>query len=156
MLSQKRFSPLRGLITRLFVVLFTMTAILTPLAVEAKGASVPRKYAGIVIDAKSGKVLYESDADDYRYPASVTKVMTLYLLFQELEAGKVKLSDKMKVSKHAASAVPTKLGLKAGSSISVENVRSTVHCASGATPISSSARTSPPQCWQLVSPGSVG
>lgn len=47
----------------------------------------PRAYAGIVVDAKSGKVLYESDADEYRYPASVTKVMTLYVLFQEINAG---------------------------------------------------------------------
>ena len=95
--------------------------VLLPVAAEAKGASVPRKYAGIVIDAKSGKVLYESAADAARYPASVTKVMTLYVLFQELAAGNISLSDKMVVSKHAASAVPTKLGLKAGSKISVEN-----------------------------------
>jgi len=95
--------------------------VLLPVAAEAKEASVPRKYAGIVIDAKSGKVLYESAADAARYPASVTKVMTLYVLFQELAAGNISLSDKMVVSKHAASAVPTKLGLKAGSKISVEN-----------------------------------
>ena len=87
----------------------------------AEAASVPRKFAGIVLDAKSGKVLYESASDAARYPASVTKVMTLYVLFQELEAGNIKLSDKMAVSKHAASAVPTKLGLKAGSKITVEN-----------------------------------
>jgi D-alanyl-D-alanine carboxypeptidase len=66
-------------------------------------------------------VLYESAADAARYPASVTKVMTLYVLFQELDAGNIKLSDKMTVSKHAAKAVPTKLGLKAGSKITVEN-----------------------------------
>lgn len=90
-------------------------------ALPAEAASVPRKYAGIVVDAKSGKVLYESAADAARYPASVTKVMTLYVLFQELNAGNIKLSDKMKVSKHAAAAVPTKLGLKAGSTITVEN-----------------------------------
>jgi D-alanyl-D-alanine carboxypeptidase len=94
--------------------------VLLPVAAEAK-SSVPRKYAGIVIDAKSGKVLYESAADAARYPASVTKVMTLYVLFQELAAGNISLSDKMAVSKHAASAVPTKLGLKAGSKITVEN-----------------------------------
>jgi D-alanyl-D-alanine carboxypeptidase len=91
------------------------------IAMPAEAASVPRKYAGIVVDAKSGKVLYESAADAARYPASVTKVMTLYVLFQELTAGNIKLSDKMTVSKHAAAAVPTKLGLKAGSSITVEN-----------------------------------
>ncbi|HHY49428.1 MAG TPA: D-alanyl-D-alanine carboxypeptidase, partial [Alphaproteobacteria bacterium] len=87
----------------------------------ARDAAVPRKFAGIVIDAKSGKVLYESAADAARYPASVTKVMTLYILFQELAAGNIKLTDKMTVSKHAASAVPTKLGIPAGSKISVED-----------------------------------
>jgi len=84
-------------------------------------AKVPRAYAGIVVDAKTGKVLYESDADAYRFPASVSKVMTLYILFQELSAGHIKLTDKMPVSKWAASASPTKLGLKRGSSISVDN-----------------------------------
>ena len=79
---------------------------------RAEAATVPRKYAGIVVDAKSGKVLYESAADAPRYPASVTKVMTLYVLFQELAAGNITLSTKMTVSKHAASAVPTKLGLR--------------------------------------------
>lgn len=92
-----------------------------PVVVEAQQTSVPRKYAGIVVDAKSGKVLYESAADAARYPASVTKVMTLYVLFQELAAGNIRLSDKMVVSKYAAAAVPTKLGLRAGSKITVEN-----------------------------------
>jgi len=90
-------------------------------AADAAAMQNLRKYAGIVVDAKSGKVLYEEQADSTRYPASVTKVMTLYILFQELSAGNVKLSTKMKVSKHAAAAVPTKLGLKAGSTITVEN-----------------------------------
>ena len=80
-----------------------------------------RKYAGIVVDAKSGKILYEEQADSRRYPASVAKVMTLYVLFQELQAGNLSLSTKMTVSRHAASAVPTKLGLRAGSTISVED-----------------------------------
>ncbi|MBF0678373.1 MAG: D-alanyl-D-alanine carboxypeptidase [Devosia sp.] len=80
-----------------------------------------RKYAGIVVDAKTGKVLYEEAADQRRYPASVAKVMTLYVLFQELQAGNLTLSTKMTVSKHAASAVPTKLGLRAGSTIAVED-----------------------------------
>ncbi|MCP8882176.1 SPOR domain-containing protein [Devosia sp. XJ19-1] len=80
-----------------------------------------RKYAGIVVDAKSGKVLYEDQADSRRYPASVAKVMTLYVLFQELQAGNLSLSTKMTVSRHAAAAVPTKLGLRAGSTISVED-----------------------------------
>ncbi len=80
-----------------------------------------RKYAGIVVDAKTGNVLYEDQADSRRYPASVAKVMTLYVLFQELQAGNLSLSTKMTVSRHAASAVPTKLGLRAGSTIAVED-----------------------------------
>ncbi len=80
-----------------------------------------RKYAGIVVDAKSGKILYEEQANSRRYPASVAKVMTLYVLFQELQAGNLSLSTKMTVSRHAAAAVPTKLGLRAGSTISVED-----------------------------------
>lgn len=80
-----------------------------------------RKYAGIVVDAKSNQVLYEEQADSKRYPASVAKVMTLYVLFQELSAGNLKLSTKMTVSKHAAAAVPTKLGLRAGATITVED-----------------------------------
>jgi D-alanyl-D-alanine carboxypeptidase len=104
----------------LFLAILLAFSVLAPITAEAK-SSVPRKYAGIVLDAKSGKVLYESAADAARYPASVTKVMTLYVLFQELSAGNIKLSDKMTVSKHAAAAVPTKLGLKAGSQITVEN-----------------------------------
>jgi D-alanyl-D-alanine carboxypeptidase len=103
----------------MFFAILLSFAVLLPAAAEA--ASAPRKYAGIVIDAKSGKVLYESAADAARYPASVTKVMTLYVLFQELAAGNIKLSDKMPVSKHAAAAVPTKLGLKSGSSIEVDD-----------------------------------
>jgi D-alanyl-D-alanine carboxypeptidase len=98
-------------------VLFS-TLVLAPVAAHA---AVPRAYAGIVVDAKSGKVLYESKADEFRFPASVSKVMTLYILFQELSAGNIKLTDKMPVSKFAASASPTKLGLKAGSTITVEN-----------------------------------
>ncbi|GLQ57025.1 D-alanyl-D-alanine carboxypeptidase family protein [Devosia nitrariae] len=77
--------------------------------------------AAIVVDAKTGQVLYEEAGGSKRYPASVTKVMTLYVLFQELEAGNISLSTKMVVSRHAAAARPTKLGLAAGSSITVED-----------------------------------
>jgi D-alanyl-D-alanine carboxypeptidase len=114
------FSSVRAIVaqamTAMVLALFVAATMSSPAAAQNL-----RKFAGIVVDAKSGKVLYESDADAQRYPASVTKVMTLYVLFQELDAGNIKLSDKMSVSKHAASAVPTKLGLKAGSSISVED-----------------------------------
>ncbi len=121
MASHKAFSQARELFTRLTLALVMVVPLLAAMAAPAEAASVPRKFAGIVVDAKTGKTLYESSADAARYPASVTKVMTLYVLFQELKAGNVTMKTKFKVSKHAAAAVPTKLGLKAGSTITVEN-----------------------------------
>jgi D-alanyl-D-alanine carboxypeptidase len=119
--SQQAFSQARELCVRFVLAIMMVLPLFAALAAPAEAASVPRKFAGIVVDAKSGKVLYESSADAARYPASVTKVMTLYILFQELEAGNITLKTKFKVSKYAASAVPTKLGIKAGSTITVEN-----------------------------------
>jgi len=118
--SQRAYWFQRAGLWRALAAVFIAVSVLAPAAIEAKTA-VPRAYAGIVMDAKTGKVLYESDADAYRYPASISKVMTLYVLFQELSAGHIKLTTQMPVSKHAAAASPTKLGLKAGSTISVEN-----------------------------------
>ena len=88
---------------------------------SAADAANLRKYAGIVVDAKTGKTLYSSGADAKRYPASVAKVMTLYVLFEELAAGRLKLNSKLKVSKYASGAEPTKLYLKAGGTISVSD-----------------------------------
>ncbi len=89
--------------------------------VFASPAQANPKYAGIVVDAKSGKVLYSEDADELRYPASLTKMMTLYLTFEALEAGKIRLNSKVPVSRNAASEPPTKLGLRAGGSVTVED-----------------------------------
>jgi D-alanyl-D-alanine carboxypeptidase len=79
------------------------------------------KYASIVIDLETGQVLHDREADEIRHPASLTKVMTLYLVFDAIESGKLKLTDKMPVSKAASRAQPSKLGLKAGSTIKVED-----------------------------------
>ena len=79
------------------------------------------KYASIVIDMETGQVLHDRDADETRHPASLTKVMTLYLVFDAIESGKLKLSDRLTVSKAAARAQPSKLGLKAGTTIKVED-----------------------------------
>lgn len=79
------------------------------------------KYAAIVVDADSGEVLHARNQDDPRYPASLTKVMTLYLLFDAIDAGEVSLKDKMKVSRNAAAQPPSNLRLKAGDTISVED-----------------------------------
>lgn len=78
------------------------------------------KYAGIVIDAKTGRTLYKYKADSKRYPASLTKMMTLYLTFEALETGKIKKSTRVRVSKNAAAEEPSKLGIRAGQTISVE------------------------------------
>jgi D-alanyl-D-alanine carboxypeptidase len=78
-------------------------------------------YSDIVVDANSGKVLHETNPDARRHPASLTKIMTLYLLFEQLEAGKLKLDSQLKVSREAAGQSPTKLGLKPGSTLQVED-----------------------------------
>src|SRR5262245_1894584 len=78
-------------------------------------------YADIVVDANSGAVLQATNPDARRHPASLTKIMTLYLLFEPLEAGKLKLDSPLKVSAEAAGQTPTKLGLKPGSTLAVED-----------------------------------
>jgi D-alanyl-D-alanine carboxypeptidase len=79
------------------------------------------KYASIVVDLDTAQVLHARDADETRYPASLTKVMTLYMVFDALDAGKLKLSERMPVSKAASRQQPSKLGLKAGATIKVED-----------------------------------
>ena len=78
-------------------------------------------YADIVVDANSGAVLHATNPDARRHPASLTKIMTLYLLFEQLDAGKLKLDTPLKVSAEASGQSPTKLGLKPGSTLAVED-----------------------------------
>ena len=78
-------------------------------------------FASIVVDGNSGSVLQAASPDALRHPASLTKVMTLYLLFERLEAGRLKLDSALKISEHASEQAPTKLGLKPGQTISVED-----------------------------------
>jgi len=77
------------------------------------------KYAAIVVDASSGEVLYERNADSPRYPASISKLMTLYLTFEALSSGRLHQDDVIVVSPHAASMAPSKLGLHPGETITV-------------------------------------
>ncbi|WP_374514234.1 SPOR domain-containing protein [Brevundimonas sp.] len=79
------------------------------------------RYAAIVVDAESGEVLFARHADSRRYPASITKVMTLYMTFEALAEGRVKPDDVITVSPHAASQPPSKLGLAAGQTITLDN-----------------------------------
>ena len=78
-------------------------------------------YAAIVVDAKNGSVLHQANPDAPRHPASLTKIMTLYLLFERLEAGKISLDTQMPVTEVASRQAPTKLGLQPGSSLKVED-----------------------------------
>lgn len=100
-----------------------VVSIITFIAGDISGNSVHAnpKYAGIVIDAKTGKTLYSSRADSLRYPASLTKMMTMYMMFDALESGKLKKSTRIRMSKYAASKPPSKLGIRAGGSIKAEH-----------------------------------
>jgi len=93
----------------------------TPSERANRSDNVKTGYAAIVVDGNSGKVMHATNADALRHPASLTKIMTLYLLFERLEAGKLKLDTPLAVSEHAARQSTTKLGLKAGSTIPVED-----------------------------------
>ena len=87
----------------------------------APAAASGSAYAALVVDANTGRTLYAVNDGALRHPASITKVMTLYLLFEKLEQGEISLSTQIPVSRHAASQSPTKLGLRPGATISVEN-----------------------------------
>ena len=78
-------------------------------------------FSSIIVDANSGATLTASNPDASRHPASLTKIMTLYLLFERLETGKMTLDTQMPVSEHASEQAPTKLGLRPGQSIRVED-----------------------------------
>jgi len=96
------------------------TATYSPVTDLRVPADEPR-YAAIVMDAASGEILYQKRADSPRYPASVTKVMTLYLAFEALSTGRLHEGDLITVSPLAASQPPTKLGLRPGDTITVED-----------------------------------
>src|SRR5271156_5459806 len=90
-----------------------------PQAVAAVPAS--PVFSAIVVDANSGRTLYSAYEDGLRHPASITKVMTLYLLFEELDKGAMTLRTQIPISEHAAAQEPSKLGLAPGDTISVED-----------------------------------
>lgn len=102
-----------GFLTAAIALSFAVIA-LTPSSAQAR-------YASIVIDAESGKVLHARNADTRNYPASLTKIMTLYLLFDALDRGRVTLGTPFKVSRRASGQAPSKLGLKVGQTIRVRD-----------------------------------
>ncbi|TYC51675.1 D-alanyl-D-alanine carboxypeptidase [Rhodobacterales bacterium] len=95
-------------------------AAVVPPVSYAPATAVERGYSALVLNASTGAQLDAVDADAPRYPASLTKMMTLYILFEEVASGRYSLSSPLTVSQKAASQPPAKLGLKVGSTITVE------------------------------------
>jgi D-alanyl-D-alanine carboxypeptidase len=98
---------------------FALTLIFSGLGAPVHAA--PRVAAAIVVDMNTGSILHTQDAETLRHPASLTKMMTLYVLFGYLRAGTIKPDTALVVTPHAASRPPTKLGLKPGSTIKVSD-----------------------------------
>jgi D-alanyl-D-alanine carboxypeptidase len=117
--------PRWGLIAVAALVIFSVAAANPAEAARYRkkkgGGGYQPPYAAIVVDANSGQVLHASNAESIRHPASLTKIMTLYLLFEQIEAGNLKLDSELKVSGHAASQAPSKLALRPGQTIEVED-----------------------------------
>lgn len=112
-----------------FLSIFLSIILMTVLAIEPAEAARKKpsravaapKYSAIVVEASTGAVLFEKYAGDPRFPASLTKMMTLYLLFEELEAGRLTLESRLAVTSRAAGQPPSKLGLATGSTIDVDS-----------------------------------
>jgi len=112
---------LSGLVSKSFSFKAIMIAALAMTVVVADVASaMAARSAAIVIDAKTGKVLYSADANGRRYPASLTKMMTLYLTFEALAKGRISKNTPVPFSAHASAEAPTKLGVRPGGSVPVE------------------------------------
>ncbi|TGQ72699.1 MAG: D-alanyl-D-alanine carboxypeptidase [Mesorhizobium sp.] len=107
----KSASPLKTMM----IIAMAMTFVVADAA-----SSLAARSAAIVIDAKTGKVLYSADADGRRYPASLTKMMTLYLTFEALAKGKINRNSPVVFSQKASGEAPTKLGVKPGGAVTVD------------------------------------
>ena len=118
---------------RFLICALTLTALCFSLPAEAARR---RTTSSIVIDALSGEVIASSNADERRYPASLTKLMTLYITFNALEKGSLKPDDELKISRRAANREPSRLGLTPGKTIAVKDavlaliIKSANDCAS--------------------------
>ena len=112
--ARRVFQGLIALLTSLLLAIGPAT----PAA--AQGLFGQPRYAAIVVDASTGEVLYAKRADAQRFPASITKVMTMYLAFEAMATGRLSASDTVVMSPHAASMAPSKLGLRPGEGVTVD------------------------------------
>ncbi|SEG80050.1 D-alanyl-D-alanine carboxypeptidase [Bosea lathyri] len=116
---------LRALVGLIGIVTIAASVVASPAEARKRrhpgGGGYTPPYAAMVVDVKSGRTLHAVNEDAPRIPASLTKVMTLYMLFEQMERGRFSMDSELKVSAYAASQPPTKLGLRPGSSIAVED-----------------------------------
>ncbi|MEM6615328.1 MAG: D-alanyl-D-alanine carboxypeptidase family protein [Pseudomonadota bacterium] len=92
-------------------------AVITQPLTGSPGAARARAPASIVVDARTGRVLYEQSSNSLRYPASLTKMMTIFVAFEEIKAGRLSLDTPLTVSSYAAGRPPSKIGVRAGSTV---------------------------------------
>jgi D-alanyl-D-alanine carboxypeptidase len=110
--------PIRRFAARAFVALAILAA---ALAISPQGAQAA-PYAAFVMDARTGQVLHESSPDRLLHPASLTKMMTLYLTIEAVKAGRLQLDQKVRISAKAAAQPPSRIGLRAGERVSIRNL----------------------------------
>ena len=120
-MSILRPPPLIRNLVALFMLLVVAGCTTTPPAEVLAVPAPPQKYAAIVVDARTGKQIFEVNSTAPRYPASLTKMMTLYLLFEALDTGRLSKETQIPVSAHAAKQPPTKLRFKPGETIDVDS-----------------------------------
>ncbi len=125
MIPFSSFSRLFRLLVILLVLVAQMAITADAWAARKRGnraaqTNAPDKYAAIVIDAATGEVLMAANADSARHPASLTKMMTMLLAFDTLAEKRIKGTDYIRISNHAASMSPSKLGIKPGGRITVD------------------------------------
>lgn len=108
-------NPLRACVA------IALTVVCLAVFAQTTPAHANKKYASIVMDADTGIILHERYADKKLHPASLTKIMTLLMAFEAIEADKMDLNTRIRMSRHAATMVPSKLGLRPGSSIKLKD-----------------------------------
>lgn len=119
----RMFKSLQALVLLVSIAAFIVTVSTGEALAKKKSSknSPNLKYASLVLDADTGEILSQSNPDKRLHPASLTKIMTLLMLFEAIDQGRVKLTDSIPISKYAAGMSPSKIGLPAGSSIRVKD-----------------------------------
>ena len=95
-----------------FFRVFAIAAAVAAISVTAPPARASERYAAIVMDARTGEVLLDDHAEEMRYPASLTKMMTLYMVFDALQHGEISLNTRLTASRNATRQPPSRLGLR--------------------------------------------